>query len=257
MRMEQYLQCIDYNLWEIIENGNASIVTKFVDEEMDLRWNIAILTMRAIRFLKTTRRKLDMAMECRAPRNQDSRNREPTRRTLPVEETTSNALVLNDFVDESVSESIVKKPTFDFNELKNIRKENGALFIEDGVSESEEEDEPKFQLAKPNFPKIKFVKPKTNRKPVVQIRQDTYIRPRPKVNTTRPKAILNPVQGNQDVSIKYERVVMNLTCLRPPAATVGNTCSINTACDQVEFQRISLTGFRSCTSRSQYKSDIC
>ncbi|GKE79619.1 hypothetical protein Tco_1545739, partial [Tanacetum coccineum] len=31
--------------------------------------------------------------ESRAPRNQDSRNREPTRRTVPVEETTSNALV--------------------------------------------------------------------------------------------------------------------------------------------------------------------
>nr|GFA21105.1 ribonuclease H-like domain-containing protein [Tanacetum cinerariifolium] len=31
MRMKQYLQCIDYNLWEIIENGNPSIVTKLVD----------------------------------------------------------------------------------------------------------------------------------------------------------------------------------------------------------------------------------
>ncbi|GKD98240.1 hypothetical protein Tco_1382137 [Tanacetum coccineum] len=31
--------------------------------------------------------------QSRAPRNQDSRNREPTRRTVPVEETTSNALV--------------------------------------------------------------------------------------------------------------------------------------------------------------------
>ncbi|GKB80340.1 ribonuclease H-like domain-containing protein [Tanacetum coccineum] len=69
------------------------------------------------RFLKNNGRKLDMdnkerigfdkskvecfnchkrghfARECRAPRNQDSRNREPTRRTEPVEETTSNALV--------------------------------------------------------------------------------------------------------------------------------------------------------------------
>ncbi|GJX14618.1 uncharacterized mitochondrial protein-like protein [Tanacetum coccineum] len=86
-------------------------------EEMDLRWNIAMLTMKARRFLKNTGRKLDMAnkerirfdkskvecfnchkrghfaRECRAPRNQDSRNKEPTRRTLPVEETTSNALV--------------------------------------------------------------------------------------------------------------------------------------------------------------------
>ncbi|GJU38401.1 hypothetical protein Tco_1191358 [Tanacetum coccineum] len=33
------------------------------------------------------------ARECKAPRNQDNRNREPTRRIVPVEETTSNALV--------------------------------------------------------------------------------------------------------------------------------------------------------------------
>ncbi|GKF93267.1 hypothetical protein Tco_0279986, partial [Tanacetum coccineum] len=33
------------------------------------------------------------AKECMAPRNQDSRNKESTRRTVPVEETTSNALV--------------------------------------------------------------------------------------------------------------------------------------------------------------------
>ncbi|GKE32526.1 ribonuclease H-like domain-containing protein [Tanacetum coccineum] len=232
MRMEQYLQCIDYTLWEIIENGNAPIVTKTIDgketvipptsveekvqrraelkarstllmallnehqlkfnsykdaktlmqaienrfggntsrkktqknllkqqyenfaasntevidqmyerlqklisqlemhgevisqedinqkflrKEMDLRWNIAMLTIRARRFLKNTGRKLDMAnkesigfdkskvecfnchkrghfaRECRAPRNQDSKNKEPTRRTVPVEETTSNA----------------------------------------------------------------------------------------------------------------------------------------------------------------------
>ncbi|GJR93637.1 hypothetical protein Tco_0265811 [Tanacetum coccineum] len=31
MRIEQYLQCIDYTLWEIIENGNEPIVTKTVD----------------------------------------------------------------------------------------------------------------------------------------------------------------------------------------------------------------------------------
>ncbi|GKF82864.1 hypothetical protein Tco_0244520, partial [Tanacetum coccineum] len=46
-------------------------------EEMDLRWNIAMLTMRARR----------------APRNQDNRNRESTKRTVPVEVTTSNTLV--------------------------------------------------------------------------------------------------------------------------------------------------------------------
>ncbi|GJS77802.1 ribonuclease H-like domain-containing protein [Tanacetum coccineum] len=91
-------------------------------KEMDLRWNIAMLTMRAKRFLKNTGRKLDInnkerigyekskvecfnchkkghfARECRASRNQDNRNqdkknKEPTRRTVPIEVTTSNALV--------------------------------------------------------------------------------------------------------------------------------------------------------------------
>ncbi|GJY66980.1 ribonuclease H-like domain-containing protein [Tanacetum coccineum] len=67
-------------------------------EEIHLRWNIAMLTMRARRFLKITGRKLDMANKERigfdkAPRNQDSKNREPTRRTVPVEETTSYTLV--------------------------------------------------------------------------------------------------------------------------------------------------------------------
>nr|GFD51898.1 hypothetical protein [Tanacetum cinerariifolium] len=87
---------------------------------------------------------------------------------------------LDDFVDvnESVSESVVEKPTVEFIEPKTIRKENEAPIIEDWVSKSEEEDESKFQTLMPNFTKIKFVKPKTNRKPVEQIRQDIYRSPR-------------------------------------------------------------------------------
>ncbi|GKD03088.1 hypothetical protein Tco_1178062 [Tanacetum coccineum] len=223
------------------------------------------------------------ARECRAPRNQDIRNKEPTRRTVPVEETTSNALVsqcdgfgydwsdqveegltnfalmsysstcsssstnselsndsnylditelkrklelvtkekdevqltvqkfensskslsklldrqimdkcktrlgynvvpppytgnfmppkhdlvypsLDDFVDmnESASESVVKKPTIETNEPKTARKEDGAPIIKDWVSESKEEDVPKIKTVemfnKPSFAKINFVK---------------------------------------------------------------------------------------------------
>ncbi|GJW57449.1 hypothetical protein Tco_0104180 [Tanacetum coccineum] len=72
---------------------DEDIVSSFKELEMDLRWNIAMLTMRARRLLKNTGSKLDMANKERI-RNQDSRNKEPTRRTVPVEETTSNALVL-------------------------------------------------------------------------------------------------------------------------------------------------------------------
>ncbi|GJU04568.1 hypothetical protein Tco_1120998 [Tanacetum coccineum] len=59
-------------------------------EEIDLRWNIDMLTMRERRFLKNTGRKLDMANKKELGLTSP---REPTRRTVPVEETTLNALV--------------------------------------------------------------------------------------------------------------------------------------------------------------------
>ncbi|GJW42312.1 putative ribonuclease H-like domain-containing protein [Tanacetum coccineum] len=89
-------------------------------EEMGLRWQMAMLTMRTRRFLKNTSRKLTIngneyvgfdkskvecynchkkghfAKECRAPRNQDYKNKESKRRTVPVETSTSTALVLCD-----------------------------------------------------------------------------------------------------------------------------------------------------------------
>ncbi|GJY64640.1 hypothetical protein Tco_0466100 [Tanacetum coccineum] len=58
-------------------------------EEMDLRWQMAMLTMRARRFLKNTRRKLTV----NAPRNQDNKNKESSRRSVHVETSTSTALV--------------------------------------------------------------------------------------------------------------------------------------------------------------------
>ncbi|GJY16840.1 hypothetical protein Tco_0387262 [Tanacetum coccineum] len=86
-------------------------------EEMDLRWQIAMLTMRARRFLKNTGRKITVngnktigfdkskvecynchkrghfARECRALRNQDNKNMESSKRSVHVEASTSTALV--------------------------------------------------------------------------------------------------------------------------------------------------------------------
>ncbi|GJY41904.1 putative ribonuclease H-like domain-containing protein [Tanacetum coccineum] len=86
-------------------------------EEMDLRWQMAMLTMRARRFLKNTGRKLTIngnetigfdkskvefynchkrghfTKECRAPKKQDNKNKESLRRSVPVETSTSTTLV--------------------------------------------------------------------------------------------------------------------------------------------------------------------
>ncbi|GJU36258.1 ribonuclease H-like domain-containing protein [Tanacetum coccineum] len=95
---------------------------------MDLRWQMAMFTMRARRFLKNTGRKFTIngnesvgfdnskvecynchkkghfAKECRAPRNQDYKNKESTRRIVPVETSTSTALVSRDGLGGSESE---------------------------------------------------------------------------------------------------------------------------------------------------------
>ncbi|GJX84891.1 ribonuclease H-like domain-containing protein [Tanacetum coccineum] len=88
-------------------------------EEMDLHWEMAMLTIRARRLIKRTSSKLDIngqrigfdrskvecynchknghfAKEYRAPRNQENRGRENGRRTVTVETPTENALIAQD-----------------------------------------------------------------------------------------------------------------------------------------------------------------
>nr|GEV14876.1 uncharacterized mitochondrial protein AtMg00810-like [Tanacetum cinerariifolium] len=94
-------------------------------EEMDLKWQVALLSMRETRFFQKTRKKITIngsdtagfnkskvecynchkmgyfIRECRGPRNQDSRNRyqDSSRRIIHVEETLPKAMVAIDGVD--------------------------------------------------------------------------------------------------------------------------------------------------------------
>nr|GEV37555.1 copia protein [Tanacetum cinerariifolium] len=168
-------------------------------EEMDLRWQIAMLTMRARRFLKKSGRKLtindnetlgfDMskvecynchkrghfARECRAPRNQDNKHKESTTRSVPMETPASIALVSCDYLDGyDWSDQAEERPNYAFmaytpsnenvkarsskEESKVVRKNNDAPFIEEWVSDEEEEN-----VAQPNIV-MKTVRPKIVKK---------------------------------------------------------------------------------------------
>ncbi|GJV28276.1 retrovirus-related pol polyprotein from transposon TNT 1-94 [Tanacetum coccineum] len=77
-------------------------------EEMDLRWQMAMLTMRARRFLKNTRRKFSVnGTETIG----FDKNRENTRRVVTVEITTSNALMSCDGSGYDWSDQAEEDPT--------------------------------------------------------------------------------------------------------------------------------------------------
>nr|GEW63289.1 putative ribonuclease H-like domain-containing protein [Tanacetum cinerariifolium] len=280
-------------------NGVSTAINQIVINVYMRTWNKSMLTMRARIFLKKTRRKLTVngnktigfdkskvecynchksghfTRECRAPRNQDNKNKERLRRSVHVE--TSTSLVscdglgrydLSDQAEEgpnyalmasssSSSDSKIvdnckkrlgyenynavpppytgnfmpQTPKFSFTGLdkfinkhvvenckakssekdpKVVRKNDDTLIIEEWVSDNEEDDvsQPKVKkkIVRPSIAKIEFVKPKkqekTARKTVKQIEQHRQNTHRVKINTARPKAVVNAVTGNNYNTVK-------------------------------------------------------
>ncbi|GKB21855.1 putative ribonuclease H-like domain-containing protein [Tanacetum coccineum] len=158
-------------------------------EEMDLRWQMAMFTMRARRFFKNTSRKLTIngnefvgfdkskvecynchkkghfAKECRASRNQDYKNKES--KEGPI----CNSCLLtssSDSLDEFVNKPVVENRKSDEEVSKVVRKSNDSPIIKDWVSDSEEENvsqtKTENKTVKPSIAKIEFVKPKQQEK---------------------------------------------------------------------------------------------
>nr|GEX09828.1 hypothetical protein [Tanacetum cinerariifolium] len=129
IRIEQYFLMMDYALWEVLVNGDSPPPKRTVvgveqsyppttakekltrknklkvREEIDLKWQMAMLTMRARRFLKKNRRKVG------ANGSETIRNREPVRRNVTVETTNANALVAQDGFRYDWSEQAKDGPT--------------------------------------------------------------------------------------------------------------------------------------------------
>ncbi|GJY98118.1 hypothetical protein Tco_0515028 [Tanacetum coccineum] len=100
-----YIQRLIILVWEVIEECipnehqlkfNSIKDAKSLLQAVEKRCQMAMLTMREKEILNEQWKEGHFAREYRALRNQKNRNRENTRRVVPVETTTSNALILCD-----------------------------------------------------------------------------------------------------------------------------------------------------------------
>ncbi|GJY34391.1 ribonuclease H-like domain-containing protein [Tanacetum coccineum] len=229
-------------------------------EEIDLRWQMAMLTMRARRFLKNTGRKFfvngtetigfdkskvecynchkrgHFARECRAPWNQENRNRENTRRVVPVEITTSNALVSCDSFGYDWSDQAEEGPTnfalmayssTSFNSevstdsnyssscLENVQilKEQNEQLLKDlrtsklnaiAYKTGLESVEARLLVYKKNESiEARLLVYKKNESIYKEdIKGVNTVKDKKKVNTAKPKAVLNVVKGNHVNAVK-------------------------------------------------------
>ncbi|GJR41394.1 ribonuclease H-like domain-containing protein [Tanacetum coccineum] len=150
-------------------------------EEMDLRWQIAMLTMKARRFLKNTRRKLivngnetigfykskvecynchkrrHFARECKVPRNQDNKNKESSRKSaeegpnyalMAYSSPSSDSEVSNDSnCSKSCMETVILFKSQNDQLLRDLEK--SSLMVS-GYKTSLESVEEKLEIYKKN-----------------------------------------------------------------------------------------------------------
>ncbi|GJS45929.1 putative ribonuclease H-like domain-containing protein [Tanacetum coccineum] len=91
--------------------NNDSTLPNVDSLRLECRGRWKMLIMRAKEYFSRVRK--ESKVEYMAPKNQDSRNRETTRRTVPVKETTSNVLVSHAGVDLGYDSQVFDSQVFD------------------------------------------------------------------------------------------------------------------------------------------------
>nr|GEU37789.1 putative reverse transcriptase domain-containing protein [Tanacetum cinerariifolium] len=235
MRMELYIQMVDYSLWEVIENGNKPPVTTVVKDAKSLLQAIEKRFGGNAATKKTERNLLKQQYE-----NFTTSSSEVLDQTFDrLQKLISQLEILSESISQEdgnqkfsrkfenepiVSETTVKKHVVESSEAKGsedkpkvVRNNCSPPIIEDWISNNKDDDEsrPKIEkkTIKPSFDKIEFVKSKeqvkTPRKTTVKQRVNTVINkhvnsasPKAVVNTARPKVVLNAVKGTEVYAVK-------------------------------------------------------
>ncbi|GJV94354.1 retrovirus-related pol polyprotein from transposon TNT 1-94 [Tanacetum coccineum] len=113
------------------------------------------------------------ARECRAIRNKDNKNKESSRRSVPVEICTSITLVSCDGLggydwSDQAEEGPIMHSWLTHLQVLTQRKFDDSPIIKDSVSDSDEENvsqtKTEKKIVKPSIAKIEFVKPKQQEK---------------------------------------------------------------------------------------------